>query len=363
VAEPVDLVLHIGWGKTGTSSIQNFLAQNRDHLAELGFLYPRTPGRARHGQLGVFIRPDDELPDRLAWQRQNTPDPAAFRKRFRRRLFREINESGLSRVLMSDEELYDASSPALRRLRRFSDRIAQNLRLVVYLRRQDDHLVSSYQQRVKVGEVRRIDEWELQNGGFPPAVKPGFAKTYDYHARLRAWHQQLAPTEFVVRRFERNSFVEGSLFQDFLDAAGIAARADELQHVQTSNESLSAEAVEFLRLLNIYRVENEGATGFIENRRFVARLVGDTAGPILTLPANRLDAFMERWEASNRAVARQFIGDPSGELFRTPRNISNTTTEQCLDPARVDQFVDLLELPEEWRGPLRRLAEGEAARR
>ncbi len=69
----------------------------------------------------------------------------------------------------------------------------------------------------------------------------------------------LEPTEFVVRRFERDSFVDGSLFQDFLDAVGIDVRADELQQVLNRNESLDAEAVEFLRLLNVYRVQNEGA--------------------------------------------------------------------------------------------------------
>jgi hypothetical protein len=39
----LDLVLHIGSGKTGTSSIQGFLHRNRDRLATLGYLYPRTP--------------------------------------------------------------------------------------------------------------------------------------------------------------------------------------------------------------------------------------------------------------------------------------------------------------------------------
>ena len=34
----MDLVLHIGTGKTGTSSIQAFLRQNRAALADLGYL-------------------------------------------------------------------------------------------------------------------------------------------------------------------------------------------------------------------------------------------------------------------------------------------------------------------------------------
>ena len=93
------------------------------------------------------------------------------------------------------------------------------MRLVVYLRRQDDQMVSRYQQMVKIGEVRRLAEWAQQD----------MARTYDYHARLRTWAELLEPTEFVVRRFERDRFVDGSLHQDFLDAVGIDARADELR--------------------------------------------------------------------------------------------------------------------------------------
>ena len=39
------LTLHIGTGKTGTTSLQSFLRQNRPRLADAGWLYPRSPGR------------------------------------------------------------------------------------------------------------------------------------------------------------------------------------------------------------------------------------------------------------------------------------------------------------------------------
>ena len=62
--DPSDIVLHIGSGKTGTTSIQRFLAQNRARLAELGLLYPQTPGRSRHYRLSLFIQPDDAVEQR-----------------------------------------------------------------------------------------------------------------------------------------------------------------------------------------------------------------------------------------------------------------------------------------------------------
>jgi hypothetical protein len=349
----LDVVLHIGSAKTGTSSIQAFLHRNRDRLADLGHLYPRTPGVRRHRRLGMFVQPDGALEENPGWAREDFSSPEVFRKAFRRRLFTEINRSGLSRVLMSEETLYGSPDEALRRLSRFTHRIAGSLRLIVYLRRQDDHLVSRYQQLVKVGETRRLAE-RMQ--------RLDFSKAYDHFARLCMWKDLVAPDEFVVRRFERDSFVDGSLYQDFLDAAGINARADDFEPVEEPlNESLDAEAVEFLRILNIVRAENDTAASLPPgNRPLVVQLAAASEGPILTLPAASLDGFMARWDESNRRVAREVLGDRSGQLFRMPRKTGNTTAEQHLDPDRLDHFVTLLELPEQVHAPLRRVAEREA---
>jgi hypothetical protein len=59
-------------------------------------------------------------------------------------------------------------------------------------------------------------------------------------------------------------------------------------------------------------------------------------------------------------VARRYLCDDSGQLFRTPRKSDNTTTEQCLDPSRIGHFAALLDLPEQLHVPLRRMAERDA---
>ena len=352
--DALDVVLHIGSGKTGTSSIQLFLHRNRARLAELGLLYPEAPGRIRHSRLGLFIQPDEQLDKRPSWRRERFSSPAEFREVFQQRLFQEITESGLPRVMFSDEALYGSPDPALARLHQFLDRFTASLRLVVYLRRQDDHLVSRYQQVVKVGETRRLDQRTREMD---------FSKTYGYHPRLRKIQQLLQPTELVVRRFERDGFSGGSLYQDFLDAAGIDARADTMEQVHPVNESLDVDAVEFLRILNIFRAENKAADVPKENRPLVRRLAKASKGPTLTLPGPVLDDFMARWEDSNRRVAREMLGEEDGVLFRTPRKTSNTTSDQVLDPARLDDYLELLELPEQTHAPLRSLAEREAAAR
>ena len=66
-SSPLDVVLHVGSGKTGTSSIQYFLHRNRARLADLGYLYPQSPGRRRHTRLGLFVQPDKALSGRPSW--------------------------------------------------------------------------------------------------------------------------------------------------------------------------------------------------------------------------------------------------------------------------------------------------------
>jgi len=351
ISNPQDVVLHIGSGKTGTSSVQFFLRENRERLMELGWLYPQSPGRARHSRLSLFVKSGPEMKSSPEWRRQKQSDPVRFRRAFRRQLFAEIENARLSRVVFSDEVLFGSPEQSLRRLRRFTDRIAERLRLVVYLRRQDDHLVSRYQQGVKIGWVARLSDWAQED----------MSSLYDYFSRLRMWERLLSPTELVVRRYEPACFVDGSLFQDFLDAAGIDARAEDMQHVPNRNDSLDAESVEFLRLLNMYRVENEAATaGLIDNSSLIRRLAEASTGPVLTLPAQFLDEFMEQWQKQNELVARRFLRDESEQLFRMPRKTHNTTAEQRLDPARLDHFLALTELPEHLHAPLRALAEREA---
>ena len=338
-------------GKTGTSSIQSFLNRNRTGLTDAGILYPRTPGLGRHVRLGLSFQPDNRLDGLPAWRRLGCTDPQAFRTAFQRQLFKEIDEAGSSLVLLSDEGLYGLPDESLRNLGRFVRRIGRTARVVVYLRRQDDHLVSHYQQVVKKrGETRRLVDRIRQ---------ADYSKIHDYHARLRSWQRLAEPDVLTVRRFEPDLFAGGSLLEDFFESAALEAPIDGFKRVQPRNESLGAESVEFLRIVNLLRKQDPAAKVLPPGDVMVSQLRKLNDGPTLTAPKPLLDELMGRWEASNKAVAHEFIGD--GEpLFRTPRKTRNTTTEQRLEPARLEQFIALLELPDQVHAPLRALAKREA---
>jgi hypothetical protein len=354
VAHPVDVVLHIGTGKTGTTTLQSVLGRSRSTLLAGGILYPRAFGGTRHLRFGFFVQPDPQLVRSPEWLRAGNADtdPADFRRVVRRRLRREITPD-VQRILISEESLYRRNAATIARVRQFTEARGGSVRVVIYLRRQDDHLASNYQQVVKGGGIARFDQW----------VGSDMQYMYDYHRHLARWRDHLGPATFVVRTFEPERFLRGSLVADFLDAAGLDVDETQLAPVERYNESLCAEAVEVLRILNLYRVESHGAqAGLIINIDYTRRL-HQVDGPLLTLPAADLDHFQAQWEACNRAVAREFLDKPDGELFAARRREVRTTTEQVLDPARLDDYFTLLEIPEDQHAAIRAIAEREAAHR
>lgn len=342
----MDIFLHIGSGKTGTSSIQHFLGTNRAALASLGYLYPETPGKARHQDLGFFIAPESRLPGYPNWNRSHKGEsPAAFRAAFRERFLREVQESGADKVVLCDEALYGLPEASLERLRGLLDELAAHVHVVVYLRRQDDHLISRYQQVVKVGETRTLAQWAGQD----------MRAVYDYAAELERWARVLRPASMRVRPFERGSFVDGSLFQDVLAVLGIDLPAAELTPVERRNESLDADAVELLRQLNVRSAELDEDEPHLNMRRLVLALAARPAGPTLTLPEEMLDTFMAQWAESNRAVASTWLDRPDGELFREPRKARNTTTTQRLEPAAAGRLLEEIDVPPRLRRRARSL--------
>jgi len=84
---------------------------------------------------------------------------------------------------------------------------------------------------------------------------------------------------------------------------------------------------------------------------------------VLTVPDEQLDRFMATWEESNRRVAEVFLGDATGVLFEAGRKAKGTTTEQRLDPDRLDGYLDVLEIPQSQHAAIRRIAKREVRRR
>ena len=166
----MDLYLHIGTEKTGTSSVQNFFAANRELLARKGVLYPESPGARNH--IGLAAAAQDlsgmgplrkllGLKDRAEVELYRRKLAAGLEAEYRSRAFKTVVMSGehCSSRLVDDEEvqwLKDMLSPHF-----------EKIKIVIYLRRQDDYLLSIYSTSVKSGAKFPLDIPPQRNAGKP----------------------------------------------------------------------------------------------------------------------------------------------------------------------------------------------------
>lgn len=284
----IELLLHIGGEKTGSTSIQASLRSSRERLAADGILVPRALGEGN--QVPAYIYASDGEVDELKGQLGVTsPDQlAAFRARVRRELRAEVAAApALRTVVVSNEHL----SSRLRRpaeLARLHALFAEALgpftcRIVYFARPQWELVPSLYSTYVKTG-------------GQAPLRYP-FSEQLDAKLRhlriVELWRAAFPGAVLDVRGFST-----ADAGYDVVRAFGeLLGCATPLDPVAAQNVSLSAPATELMRIFNAH-VPRTVEHRFNPARGNIQQLLEAQPGPPLEIPL-----------ALQGAIAAEFAGE------------------------------------------------------
>jgi hypothetical protein len=198
-------VLHVGPPKTGTTSIQHFLFENRATLKARGFYVPLASSRGfQHIELPLCFRPHRKRLEQLTGVGGGEVD--ALRETMTKAFAEEIaSVGGGETLLISSEHLFGCSPAAIGAYRRFFEPYAERLESLMYLRRQDRWIASSVLQRRKSG-VR--SDTGLNLGG-----DTGFGSPLQFDRSVRLWDE--GSDRCHIRRFDAEFLFCGSLLEDF----------------------------------------------------------------------------------------------------------------------------------------------------
>jgi hypothetical protein len=293
------LYVHIGLPKTGTTAIQYFLHENRASLKRAGYLYPGK--ETAHHCLGW------RMAGMKGWL---ASEEAAIEDS--RKIFREINESNSANVIVSSETMSEGLIDHAGRLRAILGEellSAWEIKIIVYIRRQDHWLESWYM--------------EVVGSKDPPANSdtfPEFLLHYreyvqiDYETFLRPWSELFGRENIIVRIYEKEQQPQG-IIQDFLSVIGVSPDGNFRSTAsEFINLGLSHDAVEIIRLCNRERDFDPAFRLFL--RRHLVRVspkVPYLPYSYLT-PKERYD-LVKTYDASNSLVAREYLGRAEGILF------------------------------------------------
>lgn len=196
------LILHVGMGKTGSSALQMFFARNRRVLPLFGLHYPKAIST---GFTGANSQRD--LSDALRHEcMENSPHPVIGDSS--NLLGRYVAKAARRRTTLLSSEGLAAPDPNIAKL--FSPLGEQfDIRVIIYLRRQDEWGLSTYRERVvntTYSEARPFLDW---------LNAPETNALMDYGTILENWRNAVGQNAITVLRYP----YETPLLPAFLRAA------------------------------------------------------------------------------------------------------------------------------------------------
>lgn len=192
------LILHIGMGKTGTTSIQNALKSNTDSLAEqkvhyLGMWFGMiSPEYDEFGGANLFIRQDRAVQEEGA-------------ETFFQHMKMVSETTGADTFILSNESLFGNAANVEPFITALKDKI--EVQLLAYMRDPHVWLPSAYTQ------------WELHHKTHKGPIQPfpqQARKLIQIYAAFSFWANTY-PDEVVIRKHDTKIDV----VQDFADSCGI----------------------------------------------------------------------------------------------------------------------------------------------
>jgi hypothetical protein len=313
----MNIYIHIGVHKTASSTIQVGLSNNRGLLAENDWLYPKKGALSRiaHHNVVFQIRND----------RRYNPRAGDFED-----LISEIKRTKKQNVIVSSE---DFSLCNLSEVEFISNQLRSlgPLRVIVYLRRQDEWLNSRWAQLVKNG--RYSDDFES-------SLKQGIVEA-DFYNRLQPWAEVLGKENIIVRVLERNQ-LEDHVCIDFLRSCGFQKIKDFIIP-ENQNVSPSMKTIEVIRYFVGQIKDTKVERRYIDKSVRLIRRYADDHGWNDERP-NKIspeihELIMEQFVDSNRKIAQEYLGrdDLFFEKYKT-----KPITIYDLSELHGEEILDLL---------------------
>lgn len=283
------LFLHIGFHKTGSTSLQLALSRAGDQLLAEGFEFASL-GKKGNSSGAIDVRKSD---GRVSYVLND-------------RFAELLGSSRSDRVIVSAEHLsFLHEAGQVEAVRRICRQYFDHTVVIVYLRRQDRQAISFKQQAARGCERDRSSSSKLLGhapGAFP-SLTDSVRTYYDYCAKLQLWSESFGEEALRVRRFNAADLKGGDIVSDFTSLLGLKAELEPCR----INECVSRK--EFLLS---HRLIGLGLDPRQLNKLKPLMQKGETR---LVPARNTAVEFFQQFSVSNRELDRLFLSHPSGQAF------------------------------------------------
>ena len=301
----MNLILHIGIEKTGSSSIQTFLFENKKALEKAGYGYIHTEGRVDHRDLAVaFMEHSKSDPYTKTHKIEGEDVRHAFCERVKKQLAGEVKSlrnRGMHTCIISSEHLSSRIREVIeiQGLGSYLQSIFDDVRVIAYVRDQRKKLPSQYSTRIKTGGAltfrKMFNDYLSCEKDF-------------YDMSFLPWENAFGREALRLQLFDRKYFYCGDLIQDFLNISAIELDQKDLICLKSdANTSLSKTACEILRIVNFFLPKNSLRS--IAVRESLMKRLNHLQGKPWSLSSEQSELIKEKYQDSNEEFRKKYFPD------------------------------------------------------
>ena len=243
----MNLTVHVGTTKTGTSSIQQFLNRNCGTLRANGYLVPSSLGSVIHLNAVMSSLPYGESPDLAKFLGvKDAGEHAAFRESTVAAFRNEVAAANDCREVLISAEYLHSRLPRREHVQTFRDLFCRDfdrVRIVVYVRPQIDQIVSLYSSVLRTGYARPLKDF------IDSRMKPFFWPYFDLRDVITRWTDTFGTENVTVRPYKAITGPLGTV-GDYCEFLGINPDASEWTFGRQANTSINRAGQELLLMLN-----------------------------------------------------------------------------------------------------------------
>lgn len=300
--------LHIGTVKTGTTSIQRFLQDNKNELKKHKFYYPQSILYKKENPQHIFL---EHIAKQIYIKTKNNPNnfiKYLNSERIIRTLKQEIEKNKDKTFIFSSEciSFFLDIEEKIKALKLFLNYLGfDDIKIILYLRNQADLMVSLSSEDLKRGLIKASYEIKPQ--------EHEHIYTFDYDILCSRYSDIFGKENFIPRIFQKDDFFKEDLIKDFLHILGI--KDYDFIFPKNKNESLNLLGFEFLSIFNKYNNNMDDIPSscsdvlcfYDKNLKFMP-------------PKQSYEAYLKYFEDSNEKVRKKFF--PDRERLFTKKDLS-----------------------------------------
>lgn len=221
----MQIILHIGTDKTGSTAIQTCLPANREWLLSRSVYLPLTGLGADNGHAGLL-------------EEQDTVQLQALTRELA-----QARTAGYARAIVSWEGMVRFNAQQIHTLAH--SLLGFEVRVLIYVRDQAEIIQSAHLQWIKMHTNARL----LRSLARPGSLRERFIAYVflrdprrNYYRTLRRWQRGIQGATFSVRAFSKECLAGSDVVRDFIAQLDIADSSGFVRTAERNNPSLDVES-------------------------------------------------------------------------------------------------------------------------